>query len=70
MRPSTLISMGLSGRAWLLLSLRHLSRPFYRLLFLASAVGRQGNPDNRARFARDTVFLVSSAGCRQTSRRS
>jgi hypothetical protein len=37
MRPSTLISMGLSGRAWLLLSLRHLSRPFYRLLFLASA---------------------------------
>jgi SAM-dependent methyltransferase len=37
MRPSTLISMGLSGRALLLLSLRHLSRPFYRLLFVASA---------------------------------
>ena len=37
MRPSTLISMGLSGRARLLLSLRRLSRPFYRLFFLASA---------------------------------
>ena len=37
MRLSTLFSLGMSGRAWLLLSLVRLSRPFYRLCFLASA---------------------------------